>query len=45
MILKNINNNNLARDKIPDFKKWIHIKVIVYLSMVPEILKFVDRPN
>ena len=43
--LKDIYNKNLVRDKIPVFKKWINIKVLMYLFMVPEIFNLIDRPK
>ena len=33
------------RDCNPVLKKWIHIKMLVYIFMVPEIINFIDRPN
>ena len=41
--LKDIYNKNLVRDKIPVSKKWIHIKVLLYLFMVPEIFNSTNR--
>ena len=33
------------RDKIPVSLKWIYIKIVMYLYMVPRISNFIDRRN
>jgi len=43
--LKYIYIKNLVRDWNPASKKWIHIKMLIYIFMVPEIFNFIDWPN